>query len=133
MECIILLLLVLCHLGLFNHSRFKPHASTIYLQKTKEAKQIYNTSRIFFLINFRAFAESIQRPFGVRYNPYTQSVEVLSNAQKITALVRELRGDICIVSSAIKKISAQDSTLDVETIANMLHTGLQVYYYHFIL
>lgn len=75
---------------------------------------------------YRAFAESIQRPFGVRYNPYTQSVEVLSNAQKITALVRELRGDICIVSSAIKKISAQDSTLDVETIANMLHTGLQV-------
>ncbi|XP_041986786.1 tryptophan 5-hydroxylase 1 [Aricia agestis] len=74
----------------------------------------------------RAFADSIQRPFGVRYNPYTQSVEVLSNAQKITALVRELRGDICIVSSAIKKISAQDSTLDVETIANMLHTGLQV-------
>ncbi|KAJ2954227.1 hypothetical protein O0L34_g2470 [Tuta absoluta] len=74
----------------------------------------------------RAFAESIQRPFGVRYNPYTQSVEVLSNAQKITALVRELRGDICIVSSAIKKISAQDNTLDVETIANMLHTGLQV-------
>ncbi|VVC99804.1 unnamed protein product [Leptidea sinapis] len=73
-----------------------------------------------------AFADSIQRPFGVRYNPYTQSVEVLSNAQKITALVRELRGDICIVSSAIKKISAQGSTLDVETIANMLHTGLQV-------
>ncbi|GBP02189.1 Tryptophan 5-hydroxylase [Eumeta japonica] len=72
----------------------------------------------------RAFAESIQRPFGVRYNPYTQSVEVLSNAQKITALVRELRGDICIVSSAIKKISAKDSTLDVETIATMLHTGL---------
>lgn len=53
-------------------------------------------------------------------------MEVLSNAQKITALVRELRGDICIVSSAIKKISAQDSTLNVETIANMLHTGLQV-------
>ncbi|XP_028032171.1 tryptophan 5-hydroxylase 1 isoform X1 [Bombyx mandarina] len=75
----------------------------------------------------RAFAESIQRPFGVRYNPYTQSVEVLSNAQKITALVSELRGDLCIVSSAIKKISAQDSTLDVESIANMLHTGLQVH------
>lgn len=75
----------------------------------------------------RSFADSIQRPFGVRYNPYTQSVDILSNAQKITALVRELRGDICIVSSAIKKISAQDSTLDVETIANMLHTGLQVF------
>lgn len=83
-------------------------------------------AKCFYLVSFRAFADGIQRPFGVRYNPYTQSVEVLSNAQKITALVRELRGDICIVSSAIKKISAQDSTLDVETIANMLHTGLQV-------
>lgn len=87
-----------------------------YTESFEEAKE-----------KMRAFAESIQRPFGVRYNPYTQSVEVLSNAQKITALVSELRGDLCIVSSAIKKISAQDSTLDVETIANMLHTGLQVH------
>ncbi|CAH0402146.1 unnamed protein product [Chilo suppressalis] len=86
-----------------------------YTESFEEAKE-----------KMRAFAEGIQRPCGVRYNPYTQSVEVLSNAQKITALVRELRGDICIVSSAIKKISAQDSTLDVETIANMLHTGLQM-------
>ncbi|XP_060535069.1 tryptophan 5-hydroxylase 1 [Cylas formicarius] len=72
----------------------------------------------------RKFAEEIQRPFGIRYNPYTQSVEVLSNAQKITAVVSELRGDLCIVNSALKKISARDSTLDVNKIANLLQTGL---------
>lgn len=74
----------------------------------------------------RSFAESIQRPFGVRYNPYTQSVEVLSNAQKITAVVSELKGDLSIVCSALRKISATDENLDVESIANMLHTSLNV-------
>ncbi|CAG9863604.1 unnamed protein product [Phyllotreta striolata] len=72
----------------------------------------------------RTFAERIKRPFGIRYNPYTQSVEVLSNETKITALVSELRGDLCIVNSALKKISARDSTLDVNRIASLLQKGL---------
>lgn len=74
--------------------------------------------------NFRRFAESIQRPFGVRYNPYTQSVEVLSTAQRITAVVTELRGDLSIVSSALKKVSALDHNLDVEKLSQMLNAGL---------
>lgn len=73
---------------------------------------------------YRKFAEQIQRPFGLRYNPYTQSVEVLSNAQKITAVVSELRGDLCIVNNALKKISAKDSSLDVNRIATLLQKGL---------
>ncbi|XP_054274414.1 tryptophan 5-hydroxylase 1-like [Macrosteles quadrilineatus] len=74
----------------------------------------------------RAFANTIQRPFGVRYNPYTQSVEVLTNAQKIAAIVSELRGDLCIVSNALRKIHEHDETVDVESIEKMLHTGLQL-------
>ncbi|XP_055384082.1 tryptophan 5-hydroxylase 1 [Condylostylus longicornis] len=74
----------------------------------------------------RAFADNIERPFGVRYNPYTQSVEVLSNAKKITAVVSELKGDLSIVCSALRKVSALDQDLDVESIANMLSTSLNV-------
>lgn len=74
----------------------------------------------------RAFAETIQRPFMVRYNPYTQSVEVLSNAKKITAVMSELRGDLSIVSSALKKISALDENLDIETLSNLLYQGIQI-------
>ncbi|XP_055609594.1 tryptophan 5-hydroxylase 1 isoform X2 [Uranotaenia lowii] len=74
----------------------------------------------------RAFAENIQRPFGVRYNPYTQTVDVLSNAKKITALVSELRGDLSIVSAALKKISALDEELDVESIEKLLSSSLHV-------
>ncbi|XP_036220339.1 tryptophan 5-hydroxylase 1 [Bactrocera oleae] len=74
----------------------------------------------------RNFADSIQRPFGVRYNPYTQEVEVLSNAQKITAFVSELKGDLSLVCQAMRKISANDEQLDVDSIANMLQTTLNV-------
>ncbi|XP_054164639.1 tryptophan 5-hydroxylase 1-like, partial [Oppia nitens] len=52
----------------------------------------------------REFASTIKRPFGVRYNPYTQSVELLSNTKKIMNLVSELKGDLCIVTNALQKI-----------------------------
>lgn len=81
-------------------------------------------NQLFLLI--RNFADSIQRPFGVRYNPYTQEVEVLSNAQKITAFVSELKGDLSLVCQAMRKISANDEQLDVDSIANMLQTTLNV-------
>ncbi|KAK5643047.1 hypothetical protein RI129_009214 [Pyrocoelia pectoralis] len=72
----------------------------------------------------RKFAEQIQRPFGVRYNPYTQSIEVLSNARKISDLVSELRGDLCIINGALKKIGMRDSSLDLADLAHYLRTGL---------
>ncbi|XP_014228671.1 tryptophan 5-hydroxylase 1 [Trichogramma pretiosum] len=71
----------------------------------------------------REFASGIKRAFGLRYNPYTQSVDVLTDAQKITALVSELRGDLCIVSNALRKIQEQDESVDVERIANLLTKG----------
>ncbi|XP_043795818.1 tryptophan 5-hydroxylase 1 isoform X2 [Apis laboriosa] len=74
----------------------------------------------------RAFANQIQRPFGLRYNPYTQSVEVLTDAQKITAVVSELRGDLCIVSNALRKIQEQDDTVDIERITNLLTQGIEL-------
>lgn len=72
----------------------------------------------------RAFAETIHRPFMVRYNAYTQTVEVLSNAKKITAVVSELKGDLSILSSALKKVSALDDKLDVDYIAGLLQSSI---------
>lgn len=53
-------------------------------------------------------------------------MEVLSSAKRITAVVCELRGDLSIVSQALKKVSALDHSLDVDKIAQMLNAGLQV-------
>ena len=77
-------------------------------------------------MNCRHFASQIKRPFGLRYNPYTQSVEVLTDAQKITAVVSELRGDLCIVSNALRKIHEQDDSVNVEKITNLLQIDLQL-------
>lgn len=92
-----------------------------------EFTYVFNRIR-FYIIYFghRIFAENIQRPFGVKYNPYTQTVDVLSSAKRITAAVSELRGDLSIVSSALRKVSALDQDLDVEKITQMLQAGLQV-------
>lgn len=102
-----------------------------YTDSFEEAKEKMRclVTCLFSILNktsclFRKYAEQIQKPFGLRYNPYTQSVEILSNAQKITALVSELRGDLCIVNSALKKISARDSSLDIQKITSLLQTGL---------
>ncbi|GAB6024653.1 Tryptophan 5-hydroxylase 1 [Chamberlinius hualienensis] len=66
----------------------------------------------------REFASTIKRPFGVRYNPYTQTVEVLSTTQKIALLVSELKGDLCIVSNALQKINQHKSSTGEETQSN---------------
>lgn len=81
---------------------------------------------IIYTLFTRAFANQIQRSFAIRYNPYTQSVEVLTDAQKITAVVSELRGDLCIVSNALKKIHEQDDTVDVERITSLLTHGIEM-------
>lgn len=73
----------------------------------------------------RAFVSTIHRPFGVRYNPYTMSVEILSNAEKISAVVSELRGDLCIVRNALQKIHENDENIDVDNITNLLTSVLK--------
>ncbi|XP_043195262.1 tryptophan 5-hydroxylase 1-like [Amphibalanus amphitrite] len=72
----------------------------------------------------RAYAATIVRPFGVRYNPYTHTVDVLSSTQKVAALVSELRGDLCIVTNALKKIQENDEDADVEAITQLLSAAL---------
>ncbi|GCC34274.1 hypothetical protein chiPu_0012747 [Chiloscyllium punctatum] len=55
----------------------------------------------------REFAKTIKRPFSVRYNPYTQTVDVLKDTKSITNVVRELRQELDIVSDALSRINKQ--------------------------
>lgn len=40
----------------------------------------------------------------MRYNPYTQTVDVLNNTRCIAYAVSDLRGDLCIVSDALRRL-----------------------------
>lgn len=46
----------------------------------------------------------IKRPFAVRYNPYNQSIEILSKTQHVSNIISDLKWDICIIFDALKKI-----------------------------
>ena len=56
------------------------------------------------LFLFREFALSIKRPFAVRYNPYNQSIEIVSNTQHVAQIISDLKGDMCIIFDALKKL-----------------------------
>ncbi|KAL3225597.1 hypothetical protein MRX96_025741 [Rhipicephalus microplus] len=60
-------------------------------------------------LQMREFAKTIKRPFGLRYNPYTQTVDVLTNTRKIANIVSELKGDLCIVTNALSKLKASET------------------------
>ncbi|XP_043915710.1 tryptophan 5-hydroxylase 1 [Protopterus annectens] len=53
----------------------------------------------------REFAKTIKRPFSVRYNPYTQSVDILKDTKSITNVVKELRHELDIISDALNRMN----------------------------
>ncbi|EMP38261.1 Tryptophan 5-hydroxylase 1 [Chelonia mydas] len=55
----------------------------------------------------REFAKTIKRQFGVKYNPYTQSVQILKDTKSIASVVNELRHELDIVSDALNKMGKQ--------------------------
>lgn len=68
---------------------------------------VYNSLFFFFFYLNREFAKTIKRPFGVKYNPYTQSVQILKDTKSIVSVVNELRHELDIVSDALSKMGKQ--------------------------
>lgn len=58
-------------------------------------------------VKMREFAKTIKRPFTVRYNPYTQSVDVLKDTSSINSVVEELRHELDIVGDALIRLNKQ--------------------------
>ncbi|KGL84752.1 Tryptophan 5-hydroxylase 2, partial [Tinamus guttatus] len=52
----------------------------------------------------RDFAKSINRPFSVYFNPYTQSIEILKDTRSIENVVQDLRSDLNTVCDALSKM-----------------------------
>ncbi|XP_059359048.1 tryptophan 5-hydroxylase 1-like [Carassius carassius] len=71
-------------------------------------QDVYFVSESFEEAKFRMreFAKTVQRPFSLRYNPYTQSVCVLKDMPSVTDVVEELRHELDIVGDALCRLSA---------------------------
>ncbi|PIK45160.1 putative tryptophan 5-hydroxylase 1 [Apostichopus japonicus] len=54
----------------------------------------------------REYTTSILRPFGVRYDPYTQSVDVIKNSNEIMTAVDELKDDLGLLNDTLTKLQS---------------------------
>lgn len=53
----------------------------------------------------REWAEAnLERPFTVRYNPYTQSIEILDTVEKVVRVAQSLKGELDCVIDALNKL-----------------------------
>ncbi|NXU36762.1 TPH2 hydroxylase, partial [Drymodes brunneopygia] len=76
-----------CHITTFQEAYFVS-------ESFEEAKE-----------KMRDFAKSINRPFSVYFNPYTQSIEILKDTRSIENVVQDLRSDLNTVCDALSKIN----------------------------
>lgn len=51
-----------------------------------------------------AWVEDIPREFTVRYDPYTQSVEIMDNKDSISRMARDIRSELHTLENALKKL-----------------------------
>ncbi|KAI0225260.1 Tryptophan 5-hydroxylase 1 [Lamellibrachia satsuma] len=52
----------------------------------------------------RAYSRMIDRPFEVRYDPYTQMVNVLENPAKIGQVIGKLQEELSVLACALGKV-----------------------------
>ena len=49
----------------------------------------------------REFSKTLKRPYGVRYNPYTESIEVLDSHLQITKFIHDIHGDMEVLLDSL--------------------------------
>ena len=59
---------------------------------------------LFICSQMREFARSLKRPFQLRYNPYTQSIEILDSKEKLIKLASEVQENAALLGEALKTV-----------------------------
>lgn len=78
---------------------------------------------VFLYSRLRKFAQTIPRPFSVRYNPYTQRIEVLDNAKQLKNLADTINSkelQICYLEVIKIWIRSSNSKADFSWLHLML-------------
>ena len=57
---------------------------------------------------FRRWVSTMSRPFEVRFNPHTGTVEVLDSVDRLESLVHQLNTEVLHLSNAIIKLKSPE-------------------------
>uniref|UniRef100_H2YZJ9 phenylalanine 4-monooxygenase n=2 Tax=Ciona savignyi TaxID=51511 RepID=H2YZJ9_CIOSA len=85
---------------------FDPQKTAVQKYPITDYQPIYFATESFESAKskMQAICEVIPRPFTVRYNPYTQSVEILDSKEKLLRLANQMQGDFNVLKDAIGKV-----------------------------
>ena len=75
-------------------------ALVLYFAQTAHVQSYSDPS---FCFN-RDFAKTIPRPFAIRYNAYTQSVDIIDNSDGVERLVTDIKYNVDVLQDALEKI-----------------------------
>uniref|UniRef100_A0A3B5N1N6 Tyrosine hydroxylase n=1 Tax=Xiphophorus couchianus TaxID=32473 RepID=A0A3B5N1N6_9TELE len=88
---------------------FDPEAAALQPYQDQNYQPVYFVSESFpdAKEKFRTYVAGIKRPFSVRYDPYTCSVEVLDNPLKIQGGLEGVKDEIKVLTDALTGIFKQ--------------------------
>uniref|UniRef100_A0A3Q1APR0 Tyrosine 3-monooxygenase n=1 Tax=Amphiprion ocellaris TaxID=80972 RepID=A0A3Q1APR0_AMPOC len=82
---------------------FEPEAAAVQPYQDQTYQPVYFISESFSDAKekFRAYVAGIKRPFSVRFDPYTSSIEVLDNPLKIQGGLEGLKDELKVLTDAL--------------------------------
>ncbi|GFS43222.1 tyrosine 3-monooxygenase [Trichonephila inaurata madagascariensis] len=89
---------------------FDPENAAVQPYQDQDYQDVYYVAETFddAKEKFRNYvAQHLKRSYEVRYDPFTQSVQVLDSVEKLQTLSDSLQNEIVRLASAIKKLSMQ--------------------------
>uniref|UniRef100_A0A1B0FQK6 phenylalanine 4-monooxygenase n=1 Tax=Glossina morsitans morsitans TaxID=37546 RepID=A0A1B0FQK6_GLOMM len=86
-----------------EHREFDPEITGTTKYVITEFQKIYYVAESFESAKIKTmqFANTIPRPFGVRYNAYTESIEVLDSKKQINNLMKNIESEFQILQNAV--------------------------------
>ncbi|KAL0962891.1 hypothetical protein UPYG_G00346800 [Umbra pygmaea] len=92
-----------------EYKPFNPEETAFQPYQDQTFQSVYFVSESFedAKIKMRRYSSSIQRPFSVRYDPFTCSLELLDQPCKIQHALGQMREDLKILYSALEKLGCE--------------------------
>ncbi|XP_022079305.1 tyrosine 3-monooxygenase-like [Acanthaster planci] len=92
-----------------EHRPFQASKAAVQEYQDKNYQPIYFVSDSFEDIKqkLRSFAKSMEKPFGVRYDPYTRRIITLDSIENVRDTARTLASDFSTVTAALEKIKVR--------------------------
>ncbi|KAF5404657.1 Biopterin-dependent aromatic amino acid hydroxylase [Paragonimus heterotremus] len=86
---------------------FEPSKAAVQPYPITQYQPVYFISESFQSAKnkLRAFSQTLRRPFSVRYDPYTQSVDVIDSLETVKKVMKTIQSEVAVVQEAVNKMT----------------------------